>query len=516
MTLLAHELAHVVQQSAGASVTLRRQPAPCGLVAKDLQARMNELLPWGYQVGDSDAEVRNKLDAMKRNPDYLEILNRCLPLSLTSPQSIFIVGASQRAVGVSLQEILDGVLAGSPFQLVRIPAAGQQLEAWLDPRALPGSQRIVEDPRYIVGGPQAGAVNLPGAAGATPQCGDTCSDAERRVTEEAFDDPEQAVRSCCDTAQCDDIRTALSTAREHIDRTLVRMRARLTMDREMDRHFNRSDEAAYLDVQEALERVLPDLEFSRHQWFCRVRGKADQACSGRIGGRAKLWRILLCFERGRIEWDSVLHEVMHTSGLATGVREVYRHESRSYPPSDALRNADSYAGFVADAGDPGWQEGKQFAFDIRAEAGSPLVGRAPVLGARFEWTPRGPGLRLLDLTLGTSMLWSSKAGALPGEAGLRVGGEIGLRIRPRSVPLIFDLDAGALVGLGGSGRASVTGRLSATWQIGGLDSRILAGVDLRAIYDEAKAQPDQWILGVSIGRRWGRPSRRRRLSRRAD
>jgi hypothetical protein len=82
--------------------------------------------------------------------------------------------------------------------------------------------------------------------------------------------------------------------------------------------------------------------------------------------------------------------------------------------------------------------------------------------------------------------------------------------------LIFDLDAGALVGLGGSGHASVTGRLSATWQIGGLDSRILAGVDLRAIYDEAKAQPDQWILGVSIGRRWGRPSRRRRLSRRAD
>jgi hypothetical protein len=516
--LLAHELAHVVQQSSGPAV-LQRQPAqlPCGLAEKDLQARMNEPLPWGYQPGDNRPELAKKGNAMRLTADYREIMSHCLPASITPPQTELIMMAVWRAVGVSLKEIIDGVMANRPYPVTRTRSGAQQLEAWLNPQVLSGSQQMVKNPRHIVTRPDESttteAVNLPAPTGTVPQCGDVCTAAERKLTEDTFANPEQPVRSCCETTQCDKIREGLSKSVENVNLTLTRMRSRATLDSEMHKHFHRTDEAAYLDVQDGLERVLDDLDFSKHQWFCRQKHQADETCDGDIGGRAWQWRILLCFDRGNVPWDAVLHEVMHTSGLATGIHEVYRYDTQFYPPPDALHNADSYAGFVEEVSDPKWQEAQHQALDVRAETGTSLRGGAhPLLGLRFEWTPRGPGLRVVDFTVGASGFWTPSNGVLPGNAHFALAGEAGLRVRPRSTPLIFDLDVGALASIADSPRVDFTSRLSASLQVGGLDSSFLLGVDLKTIYEKAQVAPDQWILGVSIGGHWGRRSRRERLS----
>jgi hypothetical protein len=522
--LLAHELTHVVQQSSG-SPAVQRQPVqpPCGLSEKDLEKRMNEPLPWGYQPEDDERVVAQKRVEMRKTSDYREIMSSpCLPAPVTPIQVGVINTGVFHAEGVSMKEIIDGVMANRPFQVIRKPSGGQQLEGWLDPSPLSGSKQMVVNPRHIVTGPDAstspGDVNLPAPGGGTaPQCGDTCTAAERKVTEVEFGDMQTPVRSCCDTTQCGKIREGLRIAKDNVNKTLGLLGSREGLDFEMRRNFNTTDEAAYLDVEDGLKRVVADLEFAGHQWFCREQAHADQACAGTVGARALQWRIMVCFDRnGDIAWDSILHEVMHTSGLATGVTEVYRHETQKYPPSrDALHNADSYAAFVVDVSDPTWKESKNLAVGLRAEAGTTLRGGLnPVVGARFEWTPRGAGLRLVDFTVGSTVLWSPTKGVLPGDASIGLIGEAGLRIRPRSAPLIFDLDAGGLLSIGGSPRLDFAPRLSAALQVGGRDSRFLVGVDVRAIYQKAQIDPDQWIVGISVGGTWGRPSRRERLSHR--
>jgi len=436
---------------------------------------------------------------MKKNADFLEILNHCIKPTLVQSRAIMM------AVGFSMQEMIDSARPDQPLQVVKRSDQAQQLEAWFDPRKLPGSQSEAPGRRYIVSGSDAA------------QCGDTCAANERRVSDTDFDDMDKPLRSCCEATHCDTIRARLDTAREYVNRTLARMKARGTMDTEMNRHFNRTSESAYLDVEEALKRVLPDIEFSRHRWSCRRKGEAGEACDEGVGGRAKQWRIKLCFDnKGDITWEEVLHEIMHTSGLATGITEQYRFDTQFYPPPDALHNADSYAGFVSDTGTPEWQESKPYAFGLGGMAGLALRGKEeePVFAARFEWSPLGPGLRVVDLKVGGSLFWSPTAGVLPGAAKYGVGAELGLRFRTPSLPLVFDLDAGGLLGIGKEPVPALTARFSAAAQIGSRDSGVLVGVDVQGIYEHARLQPDQVILGVSVEKRFGKPPRRERGSRR--
>jgi hypothetical protein len=551
--LLAHELAHVMQQSgidgirAGRSndapglPKLQRQEAPAAAAAAPPQSRvgcpfsaaefdemLDRPLPWGTNAQSTPGEVAEKRREMGRGGEMVRLLNLCVDQPARTARigtNYFIGVAANLADGISLRELLEGWRSGREFRIQNRRVGDQTLETWINPQALPGGL-VIGDPRHVVSGPDLRA--QPGEARAlgSPQCGDECTEAaQRRLTKTKgkwdWHKAETVVRSCCTRRHCDTIAARIATAAEHADRALQRLRQRRMMDSAMERHFDASDETTQLFVEEALRRIRPDITFASHLWICRNRGHDEEACpqkgTGSIGGEAKGHRILLCFERGDIEWDSVLHEIVHGGNIGhmSPAKEVYRNDPE-YPPANAIRNADSYAAFVKEVGAADWsEEGPPMPKEFRILGGlrKQQQETRPLLAMRFEVTPLGPGLRTVDLALGGTAFWLPKTQSFSRGGGATADVSLRLLAPPRA--LVFDIGTGANFTYtseeGGQFAALV--RAAATWRIGGVDSRWAATVDFNAMYDKAQLEPDSWLVGVSIGRRWdvAEKTRRQRL-----
>ena len=552
--LLTHELTHVVQQmqdrnapvipaeqatrktslengqilssvSKAPPAYLHRQPAPlqtnCPLPSGDIPTLLNEPLPWKIQAADSLQQIDVKRTAMRGDPKFLDLTNKCLI------QTRLISRYIGMGENVSIQDILNGVSSGQSFLVINRRLGSQVLEGWADLRPLPGSGNVLENLRYTVRGPDATTtpnVSLPGLS--TAQCGDECTEAERSLTDQQFEDSNQPVRSCCSKEQCTVIHDHLAQAEKYMQRAIDRVRTGKAMDNAVKKHFGRADQNTYKDVLAGLDRILPDVQFSRHLWVCRQQSAGDmENCSSLveagklIRGRTQRggWRIALCFTGNEIEWQPILHEVVHAAFTGTTESETYLGGGTAYPPANALKNADSYASFAKEVGDPGWVEEAPATFDTKLEAGLSLNADAikPVFGARLELTPRGPGMRLVDLVGGPGVLWAPNGGLLSpdkdsGGSEFLLGGDAAFRVRPtRSI--LIDAGSGIFAGHGDEGwTARVIPKISVTWKPGGEDSGFTLGADLQAVYSAAQAQPDALIFGVNIGyRRERKPERRK-------
>lgn len=509
--LLAHELTHVMQQRLGTSSghKLHRAPVPqktCPFDSVKQKELLNKPLPWGIQAGDSLDVIETKKKQMQRDPDFLSLLNNCIYKKIT--------GYVFKAEDVLLQEILDGIDSNRPFILKRRTSAGRMLEAIADPRPLPGSGVVVDDLKYIVNGGDASVDNtitMPGVT--TPQCCDNCKPAERLITLEQFMDTDSPVRSCCSPQQCSIISDRLQVADSYTNRTITRLGGGSSMDNAISRHFGKSDTNTYKDVLRGLESIQPDIEFSRHPWVCRERGNAGELCTSlnrarkNIGGRAQTrgWRIQLCFKNGDMEWSDILHEVTHTA-FASGA-ETYmgdKEPGQHYPPDNALNNADSYAMFVKEVGDPNWKEEQHVPLSISGLTGFSFRNRRirSVYGVHAELTPTGPGMRVYDFVAGGTILWSPASGQITDteDAGakLELGVDAMLRVRPKRSSIYLDAGVGALLKLPDAG-LEIDPRLSASWKPGGGSSGLKFTVDLRAVYNELQVAPNNFIFTVGIG-----------------
>jgi hypothetical protein len=515
--LLAHELTHVVQQSGNAAMVSRKldRLANCPMKEDDLQKLLNDPAPWGISPNDTPAQIETKQKAMRMNPQFKDLINKCIKADR------MLVFAVLHAENFSFQQISDAIDKAQPFILIRrITQQGQVLEGWFDPNKLPGSGEYVNDIRYVVNGQDAGAgkqVNMPGLQ--TPQCGDNCTPDERKLTPQQFRDDNVNVRSCCSNDECATLHARIATAESSTRKAIERVKAGLSMNNALDRHFKKHDEASIKDILESLQRILPEVQFSRHLWICREFGNEAEGCksvvraAADIGGRTFNWRIAMCFNKGDVSWTDVLHEIVHASSIGRSSTETY-HSDPGYPPDDALQNADSYAEFIKEVGAASWSEEKPLTFDTNLQGGISYRDRkvSPLFGARFEITPLGPGLRMFDIVVGGSVLWAPKGGFLSrGESNQVAGGaEVDLRIRP-SKSLYIDVGTGALAGYADD---SITGaivpKLSLSWKPGGDDSGFTVGADLQAIYQSAQAEPNAMMFGISVGyHREKQPQRRK-------
>jgi len=523
--LMAHELTHVMQQDSGsikakkASPDIFRKLTPkdhCNIKEDELKQKLNDPLPWGIAAGDTPAQIEAKKESMRTNAVVRDMINNCFVMDEA------MVFAIRRAENLSIQQVSDEIDKGQPFVIIRRQMQDQVLEGWMDPKKLPGSNRFVNDIRYVVNGQDASAgkpVNMPGLQ--TPQCGDNCSADERKLTPQQFSDDNINVRSCCSTQDCSTLHDRIAKGEANTRKAIERVKAGLSMNNVLNKHFKRNDDAAVADILEGLQRILPEVQFSRHLWVCRAFGNEAEGCKSavragaNIGGRASTWRIALCFNNGDISWSDVLHEIIHASSIGRSSAEMYLEDS-GYPPDYALENADSYASFIKEVGEPGWTEETPQTFDTKVEAGLALQkgNVKPVFGARLEWTPRGPGLRVFDIVGGPSLLWAPNGGLLSqGGTGneLLGGGEIDLRIRP-SKSLFIDVGTGGFVGYGEEGFAgALIPKASITWKPGGQDSGFTLGADLQAVYSAVQAQPNAMVFGLSLGYRSERkPQHRKR------
>jgi hypothetical protein len=249
----------------------------------------------------------------------------------------------------------------------------------------------------------------------------------------------------------------------------------------------------------------------------------------------------VCLGGGDIsfEWDTILHELFHVSGVAdlpvldetttpaqatAGEFETYyRPGSQSddprvarYPSSQPRRNADSYRALVKAVTSADWSDsppGARFVPTLAVGAGSTLQNFTPTIMARVAFTPLGRGLQFI--TPGAVGFWSPTAGVLPStdpnatQARGYVGGEVGLRYVTGAGPVVgvFDLagGAGAAFTRGETVDPALMARASAGVRFGGPSFGASVNADLLRIYDFALSEQrsDGWILGASIGLHWG-------------
>jgi len=510
--LLAHELTHVVQQTARSGIKniLSRQPAaPDQCQEKKYQDLLAKPLPWGIQEGDKSADIATKRTNTMRDPDFLYLTNNCIRVHATRYVS--------HAEGVTLQQIIDGINSGKPFPIVSKIKDGRTYEAIADPRPLATTRQLDDMPAYRITGDDASAgavVNMPGLT--TPQCGDQCAAADRALTFEQFTDPDTPLRSCCSTKECGTINTRITEAREYTTRTIDRLRRGLSMDNALASHFRKNDPATYQEVLQKLNRILPDLSFSRHEWLCRQHGSAAELCMSikraraTIGGRADAWRILMCMNNGDTPFEHVLHEITHST--FAGTTEVY-YKEEGYPPPNALDNADSFAMFVKEVGELDWKEEQHAPLSLSGLAGVSFRDRRirSVYGVHAELTPFGRGIRAYDLVAGGTILWSPAHGAIPEDKSASHKFEFGLdailRLRPTR-SFYVDVGVGALLKVPDTA-LEIDPRLAVSWKPGGGSSGIKFTAEMRAIYDEAQAKPDNFIFTVGIGYEAGGEPRRR-------
>ncbi|HEU4561274.1 MAG TPA: DUF4157 domain-containing protein [Longimicrobium sp.] len=502
-------------------------PAPAGGAAG---MRADEMLTRRLPYGSTDAgptdpgQLQSLQDAtLDRVVAYI---NAALP-GLSQAQRTRIGAAASSADGVTLAEIIRGVETNTPFRTRQGVSGSRVTATYEDPRIPPaGPGRTRRTVTFTAGAP--GAASTPVLQSEGVACGG----------EEA----NSLAHSCCTAAMLAEIEEDLATARAHMARALARVGGTATLSGALRRHFGRQGTAANRPVITAsLRQVASELSRDRHGWLCRRQGSGALGCSANMSGRTPGGgpNVILCADWAGppfFPWDTVLHEVVHASGVgALGDAEERYLGRAGYPPDDALHNADSYAELVREVGAESWREeplelNLDLPGSLVAQGGMGMGpgGAQPVLGARLEVTPLGSGLRVVDWTAGVSFLWLPRYGVVPPGAppgtpagdtpGRFFGGaETGVRFQPFGRLAFFDLSAGAGVLAPGGGvdaHAALSGRATAGIRAGTPSAAFTAGLNFWGLYDLADRTQGGVVVGLSTGVEWGgsapRPEERRR------
>ncbi|MEZ4734073.1 MAG: DUF4157 domain-containing protein [Caldilineaceae bacterium] len=448
---------------------------------------------------------------------------------LTPAQRRLVYEAGWRAEGVPLTEIIRGVESNTPFRMKQRVEGGRVSATYVDPRNLPPTAdrfdtaafvKLLDDLSRVV-------TFVPGADEATaeaanlPKTGEACTPDEQQT----------AQNSCCSPAMLAEFRGHLSTAQAAVARTIQRLEGAQLIGCQVRKHLG--DQSADADLQAVANRLRlaqSELALARHGWKCREKGSGVLGCDRRVvdgnegfvGGSVRRGQtdILICVNNSApfTTWATILHEVMHRVGVHG--TETYQGDS-GYPGNHPLENADSYAGLVATMGGSDWSPCRPWPFDVRGIVGSNL-GPGFVLGARIEATPLGPGLRVVDWTLGVNFLWSPRFGVVP-EAGDAprnlvgrgyVGAETGVRLTlPRTHgALVFDAAAGlGALFPGGTDRPDLglSARVGGRFRFGTGLSGPEVGLELSRLQSLAERGQGDWVVGVTAGFHFGRAGTRR-------
>ena len=381
---------------------------------------------------------------------------------------------------------------------------------------------------------------------------------------EMLDDPEAFLAhdppwGCCSDMALAEIRRHFETAAAYTGRAIERMERPARMDSAIQSHFGPLQIWSYNTILENLRRIQPLLRMGRHDILCRPYGSPVIGCGEDIEGTASEGGPLtLCVDSPDTEtgthsgepgetrfvhggWNTVLHEVVHVSGLgdlpvrqahggsataeeeARGEVETYHGESGAfaYPGPFSLRNADSYARFIEEVGSESWTEDPESGWRWVPQPGIMTGGiltpgfMQPVLAARLTMTGIGPGLQYVIPTFGVSGVWVPGVGEPRGEAtpGVEpqtrafVGGEPGMRVGvPGRISFVVDITTG--VGARWSGPSmepefALYPRIAPSLRFGSPSVGGSLGIDFGRLFTFADKAPDEWILGLSGGIHWG-------------
>jgi hypothetical protein len=442
---------------------------------------------------------------------------------LSPGQQALVNWAGVRATGVLLTEIIRGVETGTPFRL-RQEIVGERVNVtYIDPRLLPQNTDSPSLTRFF-GNTERLVTFIPGVDQATaplvnlPLMNSACT----------VDQQRDENNSCCTQEMLAEFGRHLVEARAAVARTLQRLEGTERIHCDVDKHFGNPSQTELGQIAQRLRVADGELFMSRHGWQCRPKGSGFLLCdrdewapTNAVGGAVTFRRrnnIVICTARSApfTKWTTILHEVMHRVGVRG--EEVYRHQS-GYPSANPLENADSYAGLVDDLGASDWKPCTPTVFGGRL-LGGVTPGSDVVLGARLEFTPSGPAMRVVDLVLGVNFLWSPKSGIIAGEGDDREkilsrgygGGEIGgrLTLPSRHGTLMFDAAGGLGLRFTDDLAAVATARVGAQWRFGEGPSGLEAGVDLTRLWSLTGEAKDDWVIGISLGYRFGRAGARGR------
>ena len=372
----------------------------------------------------------------------------------------------------------------------------------------------------------------------TPSEGFNCTLAEMASSD--FDNG----RSCCDDAVTHRLESMVTAAQSAMELTISRMSAGASIDDLLRLHFGPSGPGMRSTILDNIRTTLGVARsfLTRHKFLCRPFSDTWGCRQDELALSDTDSDIVVCLGGGsiRFDWDTVLHEMFHVSGVANlpvmgnegttpeqvaagEIETYYRPGSLSddprvarYPSSQPRRNADSYRAFIKELSSTTWadsQPGARFIPTFALGGATPLQGFTPSIVARVAFTPLGRGLQFI--TPGAVGFWSPTAGVLPStdpnatQARGYVGGELGARYVTGAGPVagVFDLagGAGAAFTRGETIDPALMMRASAGVRFGGPSFGASVNADLLRIYDFALSEQrtDGWILGASIGLHWG-------------
>jgi hypothetical protein len=302
-------------------------------------------LPYGSTDNSGPAEIQRLQKST--NAEVSAFVGRTLIGRLTGKQMGRIIGNASRADGVSLREIIQGVETNMPFRRAQRRVGDRVFVTYENPVGASGDQTSRK--ATFVPGEDATAQPLlpPGQ----------CSAQQKQVD----------TNSCCTPEMLKEIGANLDIARAYTQRAIIRLESETDTTCYLKQHFGaQGTPAKKTEITSQLRTVSGELYLSRHQWKCRDAGSGQLGCRKTevyMVGRKRITEkvggvtprdditIVMCVDPppSHIDWVSVLHEVVHRTGVAG--EEKYEGGS-GYPGSNALKNADSYARLAEDVGAP--------------------------------------------------------------------------------------------------------------------------------------------------------------------
>jgi hypothetical protein len=350
-------------------------------------------------------------------------------------------------------------------------------------------------------------------------------------------------RSCCDEEVTRRLRSMVTAAQSAMELAISRIESGASIDDLLRLHFGPSGPSERSAILANIRTTLGVARtfLTRHTFLCRPFSDEWGCSTDELALSNTDSDIVVCLGGGsiRFEWDTILHELFHVSGVANlpvlggratpeqvaagEIETYYRPGSLSedprvarYPSSQPRRNADSYRALVKELASTTWvdsQPGARFAPTFAVGGATNLQSFTPSIMARVAFTPLGQGLQFI--TPGAVGFWSPTLGVLPStdpgatQARGYVGGEVGLRYvtGAGTVAGVFDLagGAGAAFTRGETIDPAAMARASAGVRFGGPSFGASVNADLMRMFDFALSQQrtDGWILGISAGLHWG-------------
>jgi hypothetical protein len=266
-------------------------------------------------------------DALRRRA--MDLIKQRVPRVASDIMLEIDVDASlQSASGVTLAEILRGLETNTPYR-VNQTISGDRVEAtYIDPRMTPGASERQRIPRRTV-------TFLAGPGAATP-----------------VGAPVPAPGTPCPAAATAEIQAHLTTVRNLVSNAIRLLDSTANLDPPLIANFGPTGPANRARIAANYRLILSELTLERHGWICNPRGSGGGCNTPNVTGRTGpgLPLVQLCVETSAPfvpRSTTVLHEIVHSSGIGslTAGTEQYSWQTATYPGSDPLHNADSYAQF---------------------------------------------------------------------------------------------------------------------------------------------------------------------------